>query len=309
MENKELINPITIDEKKSPSSGFNFNYFVDNKVTLSEEPLAKKPQTKKKIKKMINGDEFISEEPVNTLPAHQSNEPYMNSYDETNNMLKSSIVQIDMMNNSITSELESIRASKTLKKKYDYIATLSQTASSLIGTKVTAIREMNKTISDCHNLELKRIKDLNLATSEVDDEKKIMDMYNAFISTPMSSNALGLNTSDITFNSSNLLGKAITQDPDAGFNNYLANLTPAQNAMRHESNSETVVVYDYATGGRWFDTIDSRTGEKITNVPVKDSMFLEDTTLDLKNLIARNNNLNETYKIVVINKDSALKEY
>ena len=196
-----------------------------------------------------------------------------------------------------------------MKKKYDYIGTLSQTVSSLIGTKVTAIREMNKTISDCHNLELKRIKDLNLAANEVDDEKKVMDMYNAFISTPMSSNALGLNTSDITFSSNDLLGKAISSDPDAGFNNYLANLSPTQNAMRYVNNSETVVVYDYATGGRWFDTIDSRTGEKITNVPVKDSMFLEDTTLDLKNLVARNNNLNETYKIIVINKDSALNEY
>ena len=306
MSNDKMVNPITVEEKKSV--GVNFNYFVDNKVTLNEEPESKKPQTKKKIKKLINGDEFISEEPA-TLPAHQSNEPYMNSYDETNTMLKSSIMQIDAMSNSISSELESIRASKTLKKKYDYIGTLSQTVSSLIGTKVTAIREMNKTISDCHNLELKRIKDLNLAAAEVDDEKHVMDMYNAFISTPMSSNALGLSTTDVTFSSNSLLGKAISTDPDAGFNDYLANLTPAQNAMRYENNSETVVVYDYATGGRWFDTIDTRTGEKITNVPVKDSMFLEDTTLDLKNLVARNNNLNETYKIIVINKDSALKEY
>ena len=305
MSKDKMVNPITIEEKKSV--GVNFSYFVDNNVTLSEEPAAKKPQTKKKIKKLINGDEFISEEPA--LPAYQSNEPYMNSYDETNNMLKSSIMQIDAMSTSISSELESIRSSKTLKKKYDYIGTLSQTVSSLIGTKVTAIREMNKTISDCHNLELKRMKDLNLAASEVDDEKKVMDMYNAFISTPMSSNALGLSTTDVTFSSNNLLGKAISADPDAGFNNYLANLTPAQNAMRYENNSETVVVYDYATGGRWFDTIDSRTGEKITNVPVKDNMFLEDTTLDLKNLVARNNNLNETYKIVVINKDSSLNEY
>ena len=47
--------------------------------------------------------------------------------------------------------------------------------------------------------------------------------------------------------------------------------------------------------------MDVVTGAVIPNVPVYDPMFLEDTTLDLKNKIAKNINLNETFPIIVIN--------
>ena len=54
--------------------------------------------------------------------------------------------------------------------------------------------------------------------------------------------------------------------------------------------------------------MDVSTGQVIPNVPVMDNRFMEDTFLDLKNKIAKNNNLHESYPIVVIN-EGITKEY
>lgn len=42
---------------------------------------------------------------------------------------------------------------------------------------------MNKVITDCHNLEIKKIKDLKIENVQNID-KYIMDMYNAVITAP-----------------------------------------------------------------------------------------------------------------------------
>jgi hypothetical protein len=51
--------------------------------------------------------------------------------------------------------------------------------------------------------------------------------------------------------------------------------------------------------------MDMSTGQVVPGLPVRDQMFMEDTTLDLKNNIAKNINLNETYPLVVINQQIA----
>jgi hypothetical protein len=92
---------------------------------------------------------------------------------------------------------------------------------------------------------------------------------------------------------------------DIGYLNYMANLTPEQNLMRYENdpNVQQVVVYDAATGAKFFQMMNIATGEVIPNVPVYDQMMMENTTLDLKTGIAKNLDLNETFKIVQINND------
>lgn len=258
-------------------------------------------------KRLSDGTEIIlaNEE----LAAYQSNTPYGDSYSETNNMLKSAIMQTDMMSNDIARDLSDIRLSKTLRKKYDYISLLSGTSSTLLTTKVTAIRELNKTITDCHNLELKRHKDLKLSENEQDDDKRMMDMYNAFISTPvgggMGMSPVGGNfippSSDLTLGGMSNIIRANIDNSDAGYLNYVNHLSPEQNTMRHESNPniKTVVIYDQSTGRRWFDVINIMTGESIPNMSKPDQMFLEDTTIDIRNKIARNTNLNTTYPLIV----------
>ena len=54
--------------------------------------------------------------------------------------------------------------------------------------------------------------------------------------------------------------------------------------------------------------MDMTTGQVINGLPTRDPMFLEDTTIDLRNKIAKNINLNETYPVVVINNEIT-KEY
>lgn len=301
--------------KDSSSSYMNFSFFSDTSCALPvdsntiTEPPKKKRGRPAKTKKINGNDVVLADQTENNsqgeLSMLESNQSYINSYDETNNMLRGSVMQIDTLQNEINTDLQQIRGSKTLKKKYDYIAMLAGSMSSLIGTKVTAIREINKSTTDSHNLELKRTKELKLNEAAVDDDKAIMDMYNAFISTPVGtySQPLGPSMIDMTMGTNNIVRADIP-------GNYVPEMTSSQNMMRleHNPNIKTVVVYDASTGCKYFDVIDKMTGQPIPNVERPDAMFLEDTNIDLRNNIARNNNLDKTYDLVIMN-NNVFNEY
>lgn len=312
-ENKTKIN-------KEPIMGMDFGGLINKSIkipvdmTLTDsvpDSGKKRGRPRKETKKLADGTEIVLAHPEEDLTMLQSNAPYEESYAETNNMLKSAILQADIMTTEIKGDLDTIRLSKTLKKKYDYIALLAGTSSTLLGTKVSAIRELNKTITDSHNLELKRFKDLKLGANEVDDDKKIMDLYNAFISTPIGNAPQGFmpSSTDITMGAVPNINRMTMGGSEAGYLNYVNNLTPEQNSMRFESdpNIQTVVVFDKGTGRRWFDVINVQTGESMPNVSKPDAMFLEDTTLDMRNNIARNTNLDTTYPLIVQGNDVAFQ--
>jgi len=295
----------------------NFFNLVNNPINIpmdveSTDSLSKpkrgrpKKDATSQTKRLSDGSEIILAN--EDLPAYQSNVPYGESYQDTNNMLKSAIIQTDMMSNDIAKDLSDIRLSKTLRKKYDYVSLLAGTSSTLLSTKVSAIRELNKTITDCHNLELKRYKDLKLSANEQDDDKRMMDMYNAFISTPVGGGGMSPvagnfipQSSELTLGGMPNIVRANLDNSDAGYLNYVNTLSPEQNLMRYEGNPnvKTVVIYDQSTGRRWFDVINILTGESVPNVSRPDQMFLEDTTIDLRNKIARNTNLDTTYPLIV----------
>ena len=88
-------------------------------------------------------------------------------------------------------------------------------------------------------------------------------------------------------------------------------MTPEVNRMILESNPniKDVVVYDQATGNKYFDVIDMTTKQSVPNVPVRDQMFLEDCTIDTKNRIARNVNLNEIYPLIILNEGKPFGDY
>lgn len=278
-------------------------------------PRRGRPKGSTNKKKMPDGNEIVladesSNNYDNTLPMYQSNQSYIETYGETNNLLRGSIGQIDQLQSEVKTELDNVRLSKTLKRKYDYISMLSSTASTLISTKVSVIKEMNKVITDSHNLDLKRMKDLKVTENQVDDDKHIMDMYQAFISTPVGNAPnLGPSMVDMTLMTgvNNMVRADIGND---SYIDYSQNVSSTQNMMRLEQNPDvkTVVVYDASTGRRWFDVMNIRTGESIPNVNKPDAMFLEDTTIDVRNQIARNTNLDLTYPLIVLN-NSNLTEY
>lgn len=289
----------------------NFDVLKDDKgvpcQSIGDFTEVKKKKRGRPKKEVIEGNEVIVAD--NNLPMYQSNQPYMDTYNETNNMLRSSIYEIDTLNNNLKNDIEDIRTSRTIKKKYDYLSELIGTSSTLISTKVTAIREMNKTITDCHNLEMKRVKEMKLNDNAVDDDKRIMDMYTAFINTPVGTgmpNPLGIGTMDVTLPSSGIVPANIGND------NYdQSNITAAQNMMilEKDPNIKTVVVYDDSTGNRWFDVMNIQTGESLSNVEKPDPMFLENTSIDVRNRVARNTDLDVTYPLIVINGNPVVGEY
>lgn len=263
---------------------------------VPEEPKKKKrgrPPKKKNEEAIV-----VDQMPQQQLSMLQTNQPYIDTYQQTNDMLHGAIMQIDMYNASVAQDLETIRNSKTLKNKYAYITDLTATGSSLIGTKITAIRELNKTITDSHNLEIKRMKDL-IASQQANaqtDEKYIMDMYNAFIQTPIGTDYLAPSQMSFQSADSNLIPVGMAPAEMNGV------LSPEQNRMRLENNPniKTVMVLNANTGERFFDVIDITTGDSVPNVPRPDPMFLEDTTPYPNEGLARNTNLDITYPLVVI---------
>ena len=281
----------------------NLDYFTGNSPSLNLKedvsptaPKERKKRAEKEIAVTIAEDGTPSDA---QLPMYQSNQPYVDTYAETNNMLRTSIGQIDLINTDVMGEVKSLIGNKTLKRKYDYLSTLTATSSNLISTKIAAIRELNKTTTDCHNLEMKRAKEImGAAVNNVDDDKHILDMYNSFISAPVASDN-NIQFAPTMQNAMNYPAMAVGNQ-DAAFNNYMNNISPVQNMMLHENNPnvKTVVKYDPNTGARAFDVIDMTTGQSMPNMPKPSEMFLEDTIIDLSNNIAKNTNLNTSYPLI-----------
>ena len=261
-------------------------------LSLEEEDTSKK-RKRSTSRRRINtstGEEASSSD----------SEPYINQFNETNAMLRTAIVQADASLADLQSDIKQIRNSRTLRKKYDYLSMMQGTVGQFINTKVTAIREMNNVISKSNELELRRARDLKAAESAQNDDKTIMDMYNAFIHTPVSAGmTLGPNMQDISAGNVPAINTALP-DEDMGYQNYLNNLNPAEKLMMYENDPDVqqVVMYDESTGARWFEIMNLRTNEIIQGADKHDNMFLEDVVFDDRNGIAKNLNLNETYPII-----------
>lgn len=288
-----------------------FNYFVDNKVAIPSGNATTEVATKKSGNKKI-----VRAKKGNTTEIAENGQEVINmstldSYAENMNELKKTVLQLDSLASELKEDLDQVRASRTIKGKYQYTSMIANNISSILATKAQAIREMNNTIKSSIELDYKMEKDRR-DQMNANDDKRIMDMYNAFISSPVSTNQkalLGPTEQQLTTLGSNVQmvsGRVVTSGGvhtgDAGYDNYMNNLTPEQNLMMYENNPDVqeVVVYNEDTGERFFDVRNIKTGESIPNVPVHDAMFLEDTLIDKKRNIARNVNLGQTYPLIVV---------
>lgn len=255
--------------------------------------------------------------PMNT--GNENISEYHKAYQETNGILKTAIVQTDALINTISDDLSKIRESKAMTNKYKYITELGETMSSLISTKISAARELNNAITHANDMEFKREKELKALETTKDDDKTVMDLYNAYMSVPIGTYNGGPTVpsiQDITLaNGTNLQRIDILPQqvvaPDYGYNQYVNNLTPEQNRMRYEDdpNIQTVVIYDQSNGKKSFDVIDMRTGQSIPNVAKPDDFLLDDTRPDLVNKVARNSNINATYPLIIVGEKSTLLDY
>lgn len=281
-------------------------------IPVVENPVAEPPKKKRgrPRKSEQNGEVTVVQGNSNSsgLPLCQTNEPYEDTYEETNDMLRVSIAQLDILAGDVKGEIDHIRGSKTLKGKYKYISDLCATASSLVSSKISAIKEINSVKTKCHELEIRRIKDIkSAAANQQDDDKYIADLYNAYINTPIGAAqhpALQYTSANVAGNMGALMSgmNAVPANEEQNFNNFMNNLTAEQNRMilGDNPNIETVVVYDPNTGDKMFDVIDTSTGIPVPNYPRPDRGLLDDTSIDFGTGIASNTNIGQSWKVVVI---------
>lgn len=302
-------------------AGFNVNKFVAGseeckadsfelqKVDATVEIASPKRTRKKKEDEII-----VVGNDGSGLSLIQSNQSYMTAYEETNSQLNDAIMQLDALGNAVVSELNEIKGSRTIKNKYGYINDMTSTASSIISAKISAIKEKNKTINDVNNMELKRMKDLNLNESKEDDNTRIMNLYDAFVNTPVGSgmapsSVLGPSFSDMTiYNSGNAGQQAMMlQGGDNSMDiAWQQGLDPAKNRMllQAQGRIKTVVYFNNETGDRWFDVIDPTTGVPVPNVEKPDPGRLYELELNLAGGFAKDKQLNETYDLIVLGNTS-----
>lgn len=314
------IQPEDNNDKPSMSMNsaisLNMDFFSkDNKKIPKETTTTgKKRGRPKKVKQITDqGDVALvaDEEKSSDLPMCQSNVPYTDTYSNTTNLLYSTIGQIDSLSTELKNDLDNVRNSRTLKKKYDYISDMISTEGTLISNKINAIKEINKTITDSHNLDLKRMSSIASSGLNKDDTRVITDMYNAFVQTPIGvdgTNPFGFpNQIDMTVGAgNNIVRNGFNGAGDMGYNNYINSPNAEQAAIQASTNPnlETVVVMDENNPDPnrrlRFEIMDKSTGSFVLG-DTPDPMFLENLRLEPDMGIAIDNNLNKSYTLIEAN--------
>lgn len=305
----------------SKNNGFNISSFVegteDNKnlsitreIAVVETTPAVRKRTKKKDETAVG--EVVVPVPQTSMSYIQENIPYQVAYNETNQQLDESIQQLNMLGAEIMGDLQMVRSSKTLKNKYGFINDMTMNAVGIINAKIAAIKEKNKTINDINNLEIRRIKELKMQTSEEDDNTHIANLYNAFVNTPigMGPNILGPAVQDTMLigGAPDLSRAAIGNDQTA----WEQTLDPAQSRMVLEAKGaiETVVVYDEATGNRWYDVVDKNTRQPVPGVEKPDASYIYELDINVRGGFAKDSNRNVIYPLIVVNNgNTSIMEY
>lgn len=277
---------------------------------------SEKPKRRRTTVKKSDDDGIIRADNSNSSVVET--QPTIDSYNQTSTMLEEAIREIDIIAVDLKTELDSVKMNRNARNRASTIGNLGETLGRLLETKISAIREINNSISKSNDMDYKKAKDLRAAQQAMDsDDKNIMALYNALIhqggsTIPAGMAALPPQITQIYADPGIVRSPLVRSETAAGNNNvidqgylnYLANVTPEQNAMFYENdpNVQTVVVFDHANGRKYFQVMNVMTGQPIDNVPVPDQRFMDDTYLDLKTMTAKNSNLNTTYPIVEINK-------
>lgn len=284
--------------------GVDFSSFTKEGGTTFIDDTPKRGRKKKTPTVAYNGE--IIPEKSTEVTSTDNTYGYASGFSRTNSMLEGAIAQTDELGIEIKGDIDTIRASKTLKNKYNYITNLTGSAASLISAKIAAIKEIDGNISQAYKLELDRMKAMKLDQKDMNDEARMMDLYKAFVNTPVGSYSPTMPTiADMTMNpeANGIAAVSMGDIPQT-------QLTPEQMRMRMENNPNiiTVLKFNQSTGQRFFDVIDRTNGESIPNYPRPDAFLLENTTIDIHSMSARNKNLDTIWPLVLIG-DGDVSEY
>ena len=303
------------------NNGFNVSSFVEGneehkdltitrEIAVVETTPVQRKRSKKKEETAVG--EVVIPTPQTSMSYIQENIPYQIAYNETNQQLDESIQQLNMLGAEVMGDLQMIRGSKTLKNKYGFLNDMTGNAVAIINAKIAAIREKNKTINDVNNLEIRRIKELKIQSTEEDDNTRIANLYNAFVNTPigMGPGILGPSVQDTMLigGGPDLARAAIGGDQAA----WEQTLDPAQSRMLLEAKGaiETVVVYDESTGNRWYAVVDKNTRQPVPGVEKPDASYIYELDINVRGGFAKDSNRNVVYPLVVINNgNTSISEY
>ena len=296
----DMTSLVSNDDHQSSSYSFNND----------DEPIKKK---RGRPRKTDTNQDFVPVKKATPNPIN-SDMSYEDTYKANMQVLAGTVGQIDMMNNQIMQDIASVRNLRNSFKKYEYLSDLASASTSLIGNKISAIREMNSVITKSHDLELKRAKELKYGVDDGDDDKKLMDLYSAFINTPMGAPVHTMPYATVSQADLMAVGARAGSNnmfnpnaDDIGMQQYENNLTPQQNAMLQEGNPniETVLVYDQSTQEKYFEVIDRMTGQPIPNMPLPAEFILEGCNVDINRGIARNSDFNQNFPLKLIGQRAA----
>lgn len=317
------------NNKKEPKvQGFNIKAFINGSnehkdlslktdmVVVNETkpagPISKKSESKN------NALPAVAAVPQTSMSYIQENIPYATAYQETTKQLDEAIDQLNAIGNETMYDLQAVRSSKTLRNKYNYITDLTQTVSGIIDSKITAIKEKNKTINDINHMELERMKQLKNQVNEEDDNARIANLYNAFVNTPVGGgvSVLGPSMQDMmTVPQSGVQPLPVMQLGGDQYNDqssWEAGLNPAENRMLLEAKGqiETVVMYDETSGNRWYEVLDKNTRQPVPNVEKPSNDTIYDLDLNIRGGFAKDSNRNVTYPLIVVNNgDTSITQF
>lgn len=306
---------ITQKIEKSPTVNSTlFSSFRNgNGVTIKDpepELELKKPSKKRKRKVLEDGENSSSKSEPKKYVADivAADAPIIDSYDEVNDLVRSSIAQINQVQSELKIEFDQVRMSR-VKGKYKYLTDLSTVISSLASTKLQAIKELESIITTANKMEISRVKDLKIDAG--DDNQAIMGLYENIVNTPRQQLSGG-------FMPAIPAGEGISGTPQfISFNDMKtydikpqetpnSNFTPEENRMILENNPniKTVVVYDRRNDDRYFKVMNMQTGEYVENVSTPDPFLLEGISFNFHTMTARNSNVNMNFPLVVIGNET-----
>lgn len=281
-------------------------------VETMKDPIAEtKKRTRKK--KLSTGEQITGRVDKEPVPLIKTEVPYITSYQKTQEMLEDTIKELDLASQEIRDDIKSIRDSKTMKSKYTYLANMQSARATLLGQRITAIREMNNSISKAHDFDAKRDKEYRAQRmNEQDDVSAIEKIYDAFVNTPVGRaengkliNPLQVNTQNLTLSNPGMLTSMIgLPDPQQQLNSFVNNMTEEQAMMFVEDNPaiEEVIIYNPTNGAMQFSYYDKNLNQPVTMVRAKDiSMFIDGINMDFDTLSAYSKDLGESYRIILDN--------
>jgi hypothetical protein len=296
-----------IDAKSLELVSDGFEELMQHPATL-EVPNADPPKRKRGRPRKSDQEkhEIYKGKSDRELSMMESKTPYISTYEGTTKQLRDTINGIDMLAAQIQSDLQAVRASRTLKKKYDYVCELSSTIGSLVSNRISAIKEINNTITNAHKLDMSRSKTVKELTDGANDDKAVMDMYNAFVNAPMGNvNALppGFNVPAHILNGAG--GIPVTQQgftEDQMYESFVNNPSPEMSAiaMERNPNIKIVVVYNQETQDKYFDVVDITTGQSVPGIERPSEKLLTHMDINIREGIARNLDANLMYDLVLV---------